>query len=113
MDHNDTEVQSPRVGGGSRDKGSDCHNAQPGRKTPPGASALASAVLVSPTVPEPERHDGRALSSELDGSMPSHSRLLLCNSRHKSKLFPAGHWIYNTGLVSIPATTIEAMQDLL
>ncbi|KAL4998928.1 hypothetical protein BDV10DRAFT_184824 [Aspergillus recurvatus] len=106
MDNDATGVQSPRAGGGGAGKGPDCRDAHPGRKTASGASASTSAILGASAVPEPEGREGAASHSELSWDMQSHSRLLLCNSRHKTKLFPPGHWIYNTDLFEWSRTAL-------
>ncbi|KAL4972929.1 hypothetical protein BDW66DRAFT_154275 [Aspergillus desertorum] len=99
--------QSRRVGAAAHSKGLDYYDAQPGRETTSGAPAFASAPLVAREVAEPERHESLASNSQLPGSMPSHPRLLLCNSRHKTKLFLPGHWIYITDMFEWSRTALR------
>jgi hypothetical protein len=99
MEPDGTGPLSP--GAGERGRGPNYHNAQPGLNTPSGASALTDAGLMTPAVPVPKKHGGLTSDAESNGSLLPPRPLLLCNSREKTKLFPPGHWIYNTDLVSI------------
>lgn len=91
---------SPRAGAGDRGRGLNYYDSQPGLDTSSGTSAFADAGMMTPAVSVPKKHGGLASDAESSEDLLPPQPLLLCNSREKTKLFPPGHWIYNTDLVS-------------